>query len=92
MKEMINKIAVIQESLGDKKRKITERESKNRKMMRRSLHLLHDKKLGEEIHLNDIIAIRPGTGIEPEYADQIIGKIIKRDIKKYSVLNWDDLK
>ena len=77
MKEMIEKISVIQKSLGHKERKISARESKNRKMIRRSIHLLHDKKAGEEIHLNDIIAIRPGTGIEPMHIDKIIGKVVE---------------
>ena len=40
----------------------------------------------------EMIAIkRPGTGIEPKYLNAIIGKRVKRDIRKDEVLKWGDL-
>ena len=34
---------------------------------------------------------RPGIGIEPKYLNEIIGRKVKRDVKKDEVLKWDSL-
>jgi len=45
---------------------------------------------GEIIVKNMLGAKRPGTGVSPLYADQMIGKRVNRDIKKDEVLTWSD--
>jgi sialic acid synthase SpsE len=45
---------------------------------------------GEIITKNMISAKRPGTGVSPLYADQLIGKRANRDIKKDEVVTWSD--
>ncbi len=49
---------------------------------RRSLYFMKDLKKGVMIQSSDIRAIRPGNGISPKYADEIIGKTLCVDVER----------
>jgi N-acetylneuraminate synthase len=56
---------------------------------RRSIVAAVAIKTGEKISEDKILIKRPGTGISPEFLDQIIGKKIKKDIKEDQILKWE---
>lgn len=56
---------------------------------RRSLVLTRDMKCGETISETDVMAKRPGTGISPKYADIVIGRQVKKELKEDTVLTWE---
>jgi N-acetylneuraminate synthase len=56
---------------------------------RRSLYFINDLKAGAIISNADIRSVRPGYGIEPKYAKELIGKRVKTNISKYTPVNWD---
>lgn len=59
--------------------------------IRRSLFAKRDVSKGE-VFSNDMMSIkRPGNGLSPKNINYVIGKIAKRNIKKDSLIDWDDI-
>ena len=48
-------------------------------------------KKGHVISDEDLDFKRPGTGISPDQADLLIGKILLRDIQEDELISWKDL-
>lgn len=66
----------------------TERE-KASLQYRRSLYVAKDMKAGEVFTKDNLRIIRPGFGLSPKYFDILIGKPVKRDVKKGTLVDWD---
>ncbi|AKP48480.1 Pseudaminic acid synthase [Bacillus smithii] len=58
---------------------------------RRSLYVAEDLKEGDVITKENVRAIRPGHGLPPKYYDLVLGKTVKKDVKKGTPLSWDIL-
>tara|TARA_B100000700_G_C14978904_1_gene825331 strand:+ start:290 stop:1354 length:1065 start_codon:yes stop_codon:yes gene_type:complete len=87
--ELIDKIHI---SLGDKIKKMPiKTEEISRLNARRSIVLKNSLSAGQNLQEKDLTYKRPGTGISPIHWDQIIGKKIKIDLEKDSILKWDHL-
>ncbi len=56
---------------------------------RRSLYITEDMKAGEPFTPENIRSIRPGYGLPPKFFDDVIGRRVKRDVKKGTPLDWD---
>lgn len=56
---------------------------------RRSVYFVKDINAGEKITPEHISRIRPGFGLAPKYEAKLIGKTVKRDIKRGSATKWD---
>ena len=89
-KEMINKVNLAVSIMGDGEIQYSEREALVALGARRSLFANKDIKSGDILAEEDIIALRPGTGISPNKIDDIIGKKSKIDINAGSILKWED--
>ncbi|WP_419877926.1 pseudaminic acid synthase [Brevibacillus centrosporus] len=76
------------QSLGKVRYGPTEKE-KNSLVFRRSLYVVEDIKKGETLTKQNLRAIRPGYGLPPKYFDQLLGKKVKRDVKKGTPANWE---
>ena len=66
----------------------TEKEKKSL-IFRRSLYIVQDIKKGDMLTGENLRAIRPGLGLAPKYYDVLLGKYVKRDVKKGSPIQWD---
>jgi len=91
LKDMVIGIRNIEKALGSSLKEPTTSELKNRDIARRSIHLANDIKKGEALKKTDIVMKRPGNGISPYDIDNIIGKLVKRDLLNDSILNPNDL-
>lgn len=69
----------------------TQNESAIANVVRKSIVAAVDIKRGSTIEESMLIIKRPGTGIEPERFDSIIGRKAKKDIKKDKLITWQDL-
>ena len=58
---------------------------------RRSLYIVKDMKAGDVLTDENLRAIRPGLGLPPKYYLMLIGKPVKKDIKKGTPVMWDFL-
>jgi pseudaminic acid synthase len=57
---------------------------------RRSLYYTRDIRAGELLTADAVRSVRPGYGIAPKYLDEIVGKTLKRDIKRNTATAHDD--
>ncbi len=88
-KRMVCAIREVESAMGDGKKKIEPCEQGNRKIVRKSIVALSSINKGSII-LEDMLTLkRPGTGIEPKYFKNLIGKRAKCRIKKDTVITWD---
>lgn len=62
---------------------------KNSLQFRRSLYVVKDIKAGEKLTTTNLRPIRPGLGLPTKYYDILLGKTVKRDIKKGTPASWD---
>jgi len=56
---------------------------------RRSLYITKDLKTGDILTKENLRNIRPGYGLAPKYYDVLLGKRVKKDIKKGTPVSWD---
>ena len=92
MKQAIKWAKKIQTSMNNKEKKIAPGENVDRSIMRRSIVASKIIKKNKIIQRNDIVFKRPGTGIEPNKFNKIIGKVSLRTILKDEQIQLTDLK
>jgi sialic acid synthase SpsE len=86
------RMAVVGSLLGDLPDKVPlDSEEPARLYARRSVVMAKSVRQGEVITEQDLISLRPGTGIGPEHWDQIVGRSASRDLSTGDQLLWDDL-
>ncbi len=81
----------IKEALGNGIKNPNISEIEVAKVVRKSIVAAKDIKKGLTITENMLDIKRPGTGISPEYFNQVVGKKTKEGIKKDELINWEKL-
>ena len=76
------------ESLGQVSYGATEVEKKSLQF-RRSLYIVQDMQAGEILTEKNVRAIRPGMGLPPKFIATVLGKSIKKDVKRGTALSWE---
>jgi N,N'-diacetyllegionaminate synthase len=79
---MVLAIRNIELALGDGIKRLTDGESKNKVVARKSLIASKDIRAGEVFSLENIVIKRPGSGISPMRLEDILGKPAKRNFLK----------
>jgi N-acetylneuraminate synthase len=90
-KKAINNFSLIREIVGEQYKTVLPCEMIPRKEARRSLVLKHEMKKGDTIQKKDLIPKRPGTGISPKYTEVVIGRQLRSDLPKDSILKWENI-
>jgi len=67
----------------------TTEEEKASLRFRRSLYVAQDMKAGDVFTEENLRVIRPGYGLPPKYYDILLGKKVKRDVKKGTPVTWE---
>jgi len=92
LKQMITAIRDVERAMGNGIKKPTKVEEENKKVVRRSIVAGVDIPQGTII-TEDMLAIkRPGTGLEPKYLGEVIGRTAKETIKQDELIIWSLLK
>ena len=92
LKEMVKSIRNIEKAIsGNGIKEASLSEKKNIDIARKSIHLSKDLTSGSIISEQDIISLRPGDGICTMNWESIIGKIVNKDLKKFTKLTLTDL-
>jgi N,N'-diacetyllegionaminate synthase len=76
---MIKSIRNVEKALGDGIKRVTESETKNIPIARKSIIASRSIKKGDLFTEYNLTAKRPGTGISPMLWDTVIGRIAKQD-------------
>lgn len=58
---------------------------------RRSLYIAQDLAAGEQLTSHNLRIIRPGFGLEPRQYDLVIGRCVRKAMKRGEPLTWDAL-
>jgi sialic acid synthase SpsE len=87
---MVRGIRVIERALGESRKEPQPCEESARRLGRRSLATVRDMSVGEELTADDMILLRPGTGIAPSLEAEIIGKRLKRPVSALTLFSLDD--
>ena len=87
----IKSIRIIDSALGSYEKIPSNVELEIAKVAKKSIVTIKALKKGDFLKEGDIFLKRPGLGIAPKYYEAIIGKKIKKDIPKDSIIKWDDL-
>ena len=91
-KEMVSKIRDIEESIGDGlKNGPRPEEEEMAQKGRRSLHASMNIKKGEIISEEMLVTKRPGLGINPQFRQEVIGRVAKTNIEQDDWITWDHL-
>ncbi|MGB1094642.1 MAG: N-acetylneuraminate synthase [Bacteroidia bacterium] len=92
LKAMVQGIRNIEKAIGGTGvKEPSKSEQKNMAIARKSLHAARSLKRGSVIKQEDLIALRPGTGISPMEIDRIIGRVLVHDVEKQTLLKESDL-
>lgn len=91
LERLVTSIRHIEQAIGTGEKKPSESELSTRKVARKSLVWKKNKKADEVVSLEDICCKRPGTGICPEKIDELIGRVVIKDCKEDTLINWKDV-
>ena len=81
-RKMVSSIRKAEEYLGKGEKIMTQSESKNRNLARKSIVALKDIKKGEYFSETNLVTKRPGDGTSPMKWKKIIGKKAQKNYKK----------
>ncbi|MGP0630161.1 N-acetylneuraminate synthase [Nitrospina sp. 32_T5] len=91
LKELVHHIRSIEEALGSKLKQPTESELPVRDVVRKSVTLSRALRAGTVLTRDDLVLLRPGTGIPPRDMNKVIGKKLLLDCPAFHTLYWPDL-
>jgi len=87
-KQMVDSIRNVEKALGNDTFELTEKMIINQDFSR-SLFVVKDMEKGDIITEDNVRSIRPGFGLHPKYLNDILGKKIKKDLKKGTPFELD---
>jgi len=76
--------------LGSSIKRCQPEEIEMSKVSRKSLHLSRDKNEGDELNEDDFLMMRPGTGFSYDKKRFLVGRILKRNLKKGHLIQFSD--
>jgi pseudaminic acid synthase len=92
--EFISMVKAVREAevaIGAVDYNLTEKMKKGREFSR-SLYIVEDIKAGEILTTQNVRSIRPGYGLHPKFFNDVLGKIVLKDIKRGEALKIEYLK
>lgn len=90
MKQFVRSVRNLETALGNTRRIIGDQELANSSGARRSIVLKKNVGRGDLLEESVIDYARPGKGIAPFMADELLGRKFTKDIPKGRMLDWSD--
>ncbi len=91
LKGHIEELRTIGGILGERGKFASEAETKNKTASRRALYANRPIAPGEIIDAGMLYALRPATGISPEFVDSVVGKQALRPIEAGAPVQWESI-
>jgi sialic acid synthase SpsE len=89
---MVSYIREAEAALGKKAKTLTPSEEKTKNLVRKVLVAGSDLKKGEVLREAHVAAKRAGMGISPIHFDKLIGRTLKRAVRKNQIFSWKDIR
>ena len=90
-KDYVSAIRKAFSAIGDMNAPRSGMEEDMAKTSRKSLHFSTDLKTGDVLLLSHLTLLRPGYGFPWSRRNEVIGKVLKRDVKKMEIIDPSDL-
>jgi pseudaminic acid synthase len=84
--EMVKAVRATEKAIGVVDYTLTEKQQKG-KDFSRSLYIVEDMKMGEELTEKNLRSIRPGFGLHPKHYHELLGKKVNADIERGTAMN-----
>ncbi|HAT2064662.1 TPA: N,N'-diacetyllegionaminate synthase [Legionella pneumophila] len=91
MKNLVQSIRDAETVLGSGEKKPSDNELPIRALVRRSVTLKRDLVKGAQISKEDLILLRPGTGIAPSEISKIVGARLSMNLSAGTTLLWEHI-
>ena len=91
LKALVAGVRIVEQALGSGRKELCESEANTREVARRSLFMARDLKAGAVLGPEDLIALRPGTGIPPSEMESVCGRQAACDLAAGTMLDRRDL-
>ncbi|HEY3523246.1 MAG TPA: N-acetylneuraminate synthase [Candidatus Limnocylindrales bacterium] len=88
---LVHGIRGVEAALGSGRKEPVAAERETADVSRKSLHWARDLPSGASVGADDLVALRPGTGIAPSRRDGVIGARLSRNVRAGSVVQLDDI-
>ncbi|MXN65574.1 N-acetylneuraminate synthase [Stappia sp. GBMRC 2046] len=89
--QMVSGIRAVQRALGTPIKQPQPSELSARTLGRRSVATIRQLETGQTLSEQDLILLRPGTGIPPRLESTLIGRKLARPVEPLTLLSWEDL-
>lgn len=90
-KAMVDAIRNIELALGNPEKRTSPSEAKNKFIARRSIFTSRDIEVGEILSMDNLVILRPESGISPMLIDEFIGKPVLCSIPKQTAIDWSHI-
>lgn len=90
LKFLIGAIRDVEEGFGSGEKKPTVTELPIRSLVRRSICSARELAKGTVIKPDDLVLLRPGTGLSPTQLDLVVGRTLNKSIAAEMQLTWSD--
>lgn len=90
LSQMIQSIRNIERALGTGVKLPTASESKNIPIARKSIHIARPVAKGEILREEDLVMMRPGSGISPMRMEEVIGREVRTDLPEGHLLRFNE--
>lgn len=87
-KALVDAIRNVEIAMGSSVKAPTPSESKNKFIARRSIFSSRDIKAGEILSMDNLVILRPESGLSPMLIDEFIGKPATVDIPQQTKIDW----
>ncbi|MFH0939731.1 MAG: N-acetylneuraminate synthase family protein [Planctomycetota bacterium] len=88
---MVKGIRLVEKMLGNGVKKPHVMEYNTRDVARRSITLTAERPAGHVLCAEDLEMRRPGTGIEPDAYERVLGSVLRVSLPAYTTLQWEML-
>lgn len=88
---MVEGIRRVERAIGGPVKACQPSEASSRELGRRSIATARALPAGHRIGPDDLVLLRPGTGIMPRLESTVIGRTLARDVTADCLLSWADL-
>jgi N,N'-diacetyllegionaminate synthase len=89
--DLVREIRDIEACLGSEIKKPSSGELESLKWGRKSLVVTEDIPVGSKIQASHLTTKRPGTGISPAQMGDVVGRSLRKPIKRGQLLSWEHL-
>ncbi|MCD4750470.1 MAG: N-acetylneuraminate synthase [Thermoanaerobaculales bacterium] len=89
--ELVRQVREIESALGDGVKRCMPSEENTAEVARRSVHVTKDLVAGHLLRADDLVALRPGTGIPVDHLNDLIGRPTRTVLRKGQMLGPNDV-